>query len=69
MVAVTVAFFIFGLGDDNFKKIVLIPDNVPISGLIILLIFSRRSVILHYRLLAPKPILPLRLMVKILVSL
>ena len=41
MVAVTVAFFIFGLGDDNFKKIVLKPDNVPISGLIILLIFFR----------------------------
>ena len=39
MIAITVAFFIFGLGDDNFKKIVLKPDNVPISGLIILLIF------------------------------
>jgi hypothetical protein len=39
MTSVTIAFFIFGLGDDNFKKIVLKPDNVPISGLIILLIF------------------------------
>ena len=32
MTSVTIAFFIFGLGDDNFKKIVLKPDNVPISG-------------------------------------
>ena len=39
MTVVTIAFFIFGLGDYNFQKIVLKPDNVPISGLIILLIF------------------------------
>ena len=39
MTAVTIAFFIFGLGDYNFQKIVLKPDNVPISGLILLLIF------------------------------
>jgi hypothetical protein len=40
MMLVTVAFFIFGLTDYNFRSIVLKPDNVPISGLILLLIFS-----------------------------
>ena len=39
MVAVTIVFFVFGLGDSDFRSIVLKPDNVPISGLIILLIF------------------------------
>ena len=39
MTFITVAFFIFGLGDYNFRSIVLKPDNVPISGLILLLIF------------------------------
>ena len=39
MTVVTISFFIFGLGDYNFKSIVLKPDNVPISGLILLLIF------------------------------
>ena len=34
-----VAFFIYGLGDYNFTKIVLKPDNVPISGLIFLVVF------------------------------
>ena len=34
-----VAFFIYGLGDYNFQKIVLKPDNVPISGLIFLVVF------------------------------
>ena len=39
MTFITVAFFIFGLGDYNFRSIVLKPDNVPISGLMLLLIF------------------------------
>ena len=39
MTVVTIAFFVFGLGDYNFRSIVLKPDNVPISGLILLLIF------------------------------
>ena len=34
-----VSFFIYGLGDYNFTKIVLKPDNVPISGLIFLVVF------------------------------
>jgi len=34
-----VAFFMYGLGDYNFQKIVLKPDNVPISGLIFLVVF------------------------------
>ena len=34
-----VAFFMYGLGDYNFQKIVLKPDNVPISGLIFLVAF------------------------------
>ena len=34
-----VAFFIFGLGDPDFRSIVLKPDNVPISGLIFLVFF------------------------------
>ncbi|MDG2265600.1 MAG: hypothetical protein P8L91_01320 [Candidatus Marinimicrobia bacterium] len=33
------AFFIYGLGDYNFQKIVLKPDNVPISGMIFLVVF------------------------------
>ena len=33
------AFFMYGLGDYNFQKIVLKPDNVPISGLIFLVAF------------------------------
>ena len=33
MVAVTIVFFVFGLGDSDFRSIVLKPDNVPISGL------------------------------------
>ena len=30
-----IAFFVYGLGDYNFQKIVLKPDNVPISGMTI----------------------------------
>ena len=32
-------FFLFGLTDENFKLIVLKPDNVPIVGLIFLVAF------------------------------
>ena len=32
-------FFVFGLFDENFRLIVAKPDNVPISGLIFLLVF------------------------------
>lgn len=34
-----IGFFIIGLGDPDFRSIVLKPDNVPISGLIFLLYF------------------------------
>ena len=34
-----IAFFVYGLGDYNFQKIVLKPDNVPISGMIFLVVF------------------------------
>lgn len=34
-----VAFFVMGLGDSDFRAIVLKPDNVPISGLIFLIYF------------------------------
>jgi hypothetical protein len=34
-----IAFFVFGLGDPDFRSIVLKPDNVPISGLIFLVFF------------------------------
>ena len=33
------AFFVYGLGDYNFQKIVLKPDNVPISGMIFLVVY------------------------------
>lgn len=33
------AFFAFGLTDENFRKIVTKPDNVPIVGLIFLVVF------------------------------
>ncbi len=32
-------FFAFGLSDDNFRKIVTKPDNVPIVGLLFLVVF------------------------------
>ncbi len=32
-------FFIFGLTDENFRLIVLKPDNVPIAGLLFLVVF------------------------------
>ena len=35
-----IVFFIFGLTDENFRLIVLKPDNVPIVGLIFLVAFS-----------------------------
>ena len=34
-----IAFFVYGLGDYNFQKIVLKPDNVPISGMIFLVVY------------------------------
>jgi len=36
---IVIAFFVFGLTDENFRKIVLKPDNVPISGLILATVF------------------------------
>ena len=39
MFAVAILFFLFGLTDQNFRLIVLKPDNVPIVGLIFLTIF------------------------------
>ena len=37
--AILFVFFVFGLMDENFRKIVLKPDNVPIVGLIFLVTF------------------------------
>jgi len=39
MVGVLAAFFIFGAFDPNFRLIITKPDNVPIVGLIFLLVF------------------------------
>ena len=36
MFAVLILFFLFGFTDENFRKIVTKPDNVPIVGLIFL---------------------------------
>src|SRR3990167_596599 len=37
--AILIVFFLFGLTDPNFKLIVTKPDNVPIVGLIFLVVF------------------------------
>jgi hypothetical protein len=51
-----VVFFAFGLFDANFRAIVAKPDNVPISGLIFLLVFfvwySLREAVLNDRRIA-----------------
>lgn len=39
MFAVLILFFLFGFTDENFRKIVTKPDNVPIVGLIFLVIY------------------------------
>jgi len=36
---ILIVFFLFGLSDENFQKIVTKPDNVPIVGLIFLTVF------------------------------
>ena len=36
---ILIVFFAFGLTDENFRLIVLKPDNVPIVGLIFLVVF------------------------------
>ena len=36
---VMILFFAFGLSDDNFRLIVIKPDNVPIVGLLFLVVF------------------------------
>jgi hypothetical protein len=50
------AFFLFGAFDENFRLIITKPDNVPIVGLIFLLIFftwySMRQAVLNDRRLA-----------------
>src|SRR5690242_11621719 len=49
-------FFVFGIFDPNFKLIVTKPDNVPIVGLIFLLVFftwySMREAVLNDRRIA-----------------
>ncbi len=49
-------FFVFGSFDDNFRLIITKPDNVPIVGLIFLLIFltwySMREAVLNDRRIA-----------------
>jgi Cytochrome b(C-terminal)/b6/petD len=49
-------FFVFGAFDDNFRLIITKPDNVPIVGLIFLLIFfvwySMREAVLNDRRIA-----------------
>jgi hypothetical protein len=54
------AFFIFGAFDPNFRLIITKPDNVPIVGLIFLLVFftwysMREAVLNDRRLAAGKP--------------
>jgi hypothetical protein len=50
------AFFVFGMFDPNFRLIVTKPDNVPIVGLIFLLVFfiwySVREAVLNDRRIA-----------------
>ena len=56
LLAFLTVFFVFGLFDDNFKLIVTKPDNVPIVGLIFLLVFfvwySMREAVLNDRRIA-----------------
>src|SRR3979411_3491192 len=56
MLGVLAAFFIFGTFDFNFRQIVTKPDNVPIVGLIFLLVFfvwySVREAVLNDRRIA-----------------
>jgi hypothetical protein len=56
LLAFLTAFFVFGMFDDNFKLIVTKPDNVPIVGLIFLLVFfvwySMREAVLNDRRIA-----------------
>ena len=60
LMAFLVAFFGFGLTDENFKLIIGKPDNVPIVGLIFLLLFFtwyavREGVLNDRRIAAGKP--------------
>ena len=56
MLGVLTVFFIFGTFDFNFRQIVTKPDNVPIVGLIFLLVFfvwySIREAVLNDRRIA-----------------
>jgi hypothetical protein len=56
VLGVLVAFFVFGVFDPNFRLIVTKPDNVPIVGLIFLLVFfvwySMREAVLNDRRIA-----------------
>jgi hypothetical protein len=56
VVGILSAFFLFGAFDPNFRLIITKPDNVPIVGLIFLLIFftwySMRQAVLNDRRLA-----------------
>lgn len=50
LLALLLAFFVFGLGDPDFRKIATKPDNVPIAGMLVLVGFFtwfglRRAVI------------------------
>src|SRR6476661_226179 len=53
LLGLTAVFFIFGTFDPNFRLIVTKPDNVPIVGLIFLLVFfvwySLREAVLNDR--------------------
>src|SRR5213593_4642262 len=56
LLGVLALFFVFGIFDPNFKLIVTKPDNVPIVGLIFLLVFftwySMREAVLNDRRIA-----------------
>src|SRR5688500_11215052 len=56
LLGVLAAFFLFGAFDPNFRLIMMKPDNVPIVGLIFLLIFftwySVREAVLNDRRIA-----------------
>ena len=56
--AFSALFFVFGLFDPNFRLIVTKPDNVPIVGLIFLLVFftwySMREAVLNDRRIAAR---------------
>ena len=56
LIGVLTAFFIFGSFDPNFRLIITKPDNVPIVGLIFLLVFltwySMREAVLNDRRIA-----------------